>query len=589
MSRCFPYPPPGYVKKARNDARRDHVDSLAKAKQKEKKHKKERTDEEKSKDKRRKDKELSQDKHKEKNNKKEKHKDEKKDKGVSRTSEDGTEKLIQSHHEDRLGGRWKTIETNHCKLSDGLDRQIKMEEKVSANRVVDNFTSSVQRSSDVSGTKAAKVIERVARNKVIPASMDSLTSRINGMGRPADRVLNSIQSQAEVLRSANAIQRERNAANKLVSNLTHLEQTGDAGKGQPVNNSRVSIQQKTDGPYVAAVGNKENCKQNKALTDPSSTMQRSFNGLSRSAESTAILANEKVDGIGLTKTLEDRGETKKFVPNNILIEQREQDGISQAVEKDADKRIGRKEKNTEEEAYGRKVERHKDRDWDKDKSKLEVKGKDQEKSSQNCERKHKEYDEITDMGKKVRMDIPNAELIASAEDQKSSNTRENKKRKELEMNGLVHENNLLTNKFQRTTASDLLANGKIVNLSHNACSSMSSGALNDSKAGKHPVDKKEHITKDIKAAQPSSDGLRHPAVMHMKLPHPDSKYLDEMYSVPKMDDYPEYDDQDWLFCRSHLHSNPRTKLEADERPQVWAKAIRIGSENVVALPYVIPF
>ncbi|URD89037.1 hypothetical protein MUK42_26574 [Musa troglodytarum] len=588
MSRCFPYPPPGYVKKARNDARRDHGDSLAKVKQKEKKHKKERTDKEKSKDKRKEDKELSQDEHKEKNNKKEKHKDKKKDKGVGRTSEDETEKPIQSHHEDRLEGRWKTKETNHCKLSDELDHQIKMEEKVSANRVVDNFPSSVQRSSDVSGSKAAKVMERVSSNKVIPASMDSLTSRTNGMGRPADRVLNSIRSQTEVLGSANAIQRERNAANKLVSNLTHLEQTGDAGKSQPVNNSRVSIQQKSDGPYVASMGKKENCKQNKALMEPSSTMQRSFNGLSRSAENTAILAHGNVDGIGLTKTLEDRGETKKFVPNNIFIEQREQDGISRAVEKDADKRIERKEKNTEEEAYGRKVERHKNRCWDKkDKSKLEVKGKDQEKSSQNCERKHKEYDEIRDMGKKVHMDIPNPELIASAEDQKSSNTHENKKRKELEMNG--HENNLLPNKFQRTTASDLVANGKIVNLSHNACSSMNSGALDNSKAGKHPVDKKEHITKDIKAVQPSSDGLMHPAVMHMKPPHPDSKYLDEMYSVPKMDDYPEYDDQDWLFCRSHLHSNPRTKLEADERPQVWAKAIGIGSENVVALPYVIPF
>ncbi|RRT41671.1 hypothetical protein B296_00051594 [Ensete ventricosum] len=445
MSRCFPYPPPGYVKKARNDARSDLVDSLAKVllryvKQKEKKHKKERTDKQKSKHKRRKDKELSQDKHKEKkNNKKEKHKDKKLDKGVSRTSEDGTEKPIQSHHEDRLGDRWKTKETNHCRLSDELDRQIKLEEKVSANRVVDNFTSSVQRSSDVSGAKAAKVMERVASNKIIPASMDSLTSRTNGMGRSADSILNSIRSQAEVLGSSNAIQRERNAANKLVSNLTHLEHTRDAGKGQPVNNSWVSIQQKSDGPYIATVGKKENCKQNKALTDPSSTMQRSFNGLSRSAESSAILAHEKVDGIDLTKTLEDRGETKKFVPNNNLIEQREQDGISRAMEKDADKRIGRKEKNTEVEAYGIKLERHKDRDWDKkDKSKLEMKGKNMEKSSQNCERKHKDYDEIRDMGKKVHMDIRNPDLLASAEDLKSSNTHENKKRKELEMNGLMH-------------------------------------------------------------------------------------------------------------------------------------------------------
>ncbi|CAL9075981.1 unnamed protein product [Musa textilis] len=59
--------------------------------------------------------------------------------------------------------------------------------------------------------------------------------------------------------------------------------------------------------------------------------------------------------------------------------------------------------------------------------------------------------------------------------------------------------------------------------------------------------------------------------------------------MPNMDDLPEYDDQEWLYCCFHLQSKPKTDLEADETPQVWAEAIRIGSESVLALPYVIPF
>ncbi|KAL0675820.1 hypothetical protein Bca4012_003801 [Brassica carinata] len=80
MSRCFPFPPPGYEKKISTD----EANPLIKEKQKkEKKHKK---DKEKKKDK-----ETSKDKHKERKERKEKHKDKKdkdRDKEKSSTSED---------------------------------------------------------------------------------------------------------------------------------------------------------------------------------------------------------------------------------------------------------------------------------------------------------------------------------------------------------------------------------------------------------------------------------------------------------------------------------------------------------------------
>ncbi|KAJ4886034.1 hypothetical protein Rs2_25782 [Raphanus sativus] len=88
MSRCFPFPPPGYEKKIRND----EADSLIKEKKKkEKKHKKEKKDKEKKEGKDSKDKDTSKDKHKERKEKKEKHKDRKdkdRNKEKSTTSED---------------------------------------------------------------------------------------------------------------------------------------------------------------------------------------------------------------------------------------------------------------------------------------------------------------------------------------------------------------------------------------------------------------------------------------------------------------------------------------------------------------------
>ncbi|RRT46532.1 hypothetical protein B296_00052444 [Ensete ventricosum] len=106
MSRCFPYPPPGYEKKVKNDARSDYVYLLAKEKHKEKKHKKENRDTEKREGKTGRDKDRMKDKHKEKKNRREKHKGKKKeedrDKVVRGTHYDKIEKPIQCHHKNRM-------------------------------------------------------------------------------------------------------------------------------------------------------------------------------------------------------------------------------------------------------------------------------------------------------------------------------------------------------------------------------------------------------------------------------------------------------------------------------------------------------
>lgn len=162
---------------------------------------------------------------------------------------------------------------------------------------------------------------------------------------------------------------------------------------------------------------------------------------------------------------------------------------------------------------------------------------------------------------------------------------------------VITENDSQPNKFQRTTPSPhLVENGRTVDLSDVACSFIKPEAINNIEVRKLPLDIKEHTVNGTRVAHSSPDGSRHPAVVvnakvqvSVKAPHPDSKYLSEIYSVPKIYDVPEYDDQEWLLGSCHFQSTQKSKLSADETPQVWAEAVTLGSEDVLALPYVIPF
>ena len=69
-------------------------------------------------------------------------------------------------------------------------------------------------------------------------------------------------------------------------------------------------------------------------------------------------------------------------------------------------------------------------------------------------------------------------------------------------------------------------------------------------------------------------------------PHSDSKYLSQIYLVPKMPELPDYDNQEWLFSSK----KPRVESSLAEEPsQVWAEAQPIESADIIALPYVIPY
>lgn len=76
----------------------------------------------------------------------------------------------------------------------------------------------------------------------------------------------------------------------------------------------------------------------------------------------------------------------------------------------------------------------------------------------------------------------------------------------------------------------------------------------------------------------------------VKPPHPDSKYLSQILTVPIVE-WSGFDDQEWLFgSKDNNAKKPRSSSSLVEvETQVWAEAIRVESADVTALPYVIPY
>ncbi|KAK3029412.1 hypothetical protein RJ639_039756 [Escallonia herrerae] len=115
--------------------------------------------------------------------------------------------------------------------------------------------------------------------------------------------------------------------------------------------------------------------------------------------------------------------------------------------------------------------------------------------------------------------------------------------------------------------------------------------------GDHELEKKERSINGLKAAQdpnicssrPSSaPQVKEKIKASKRPPHPDSKYLSEILTVPKVEWSDSYD-QEWLFASNDVQvKKPRLcSSQVDEAKVVWAEALRIEFADVTALPYHI--
>ncbi|KAA3454709.1 myb-like protein X [Gossypium australe] len=482
MSRCFPFPPPGYEKKARIE----NEDLLKKEKEKEKKHKKEKKDKDKDKDKEKrekkekKEKDKSDGKHKDKKDKKEKYRDKKKEK----------KEKDRDKEKDRSQSGDKFIQKEKGR---DKDRSSTLDEKKHAGQFLGYNGQKVSQNSNL----------------------------------------------AEDFRDSKFVQGRR------------IRDEGP-GAGDRFAEKFMVNDNKRDEQMVRLVA--------KTANTPAEGMEKN----KRSDDSRA----EGIPGQAENNT-ERRGEGKE-----------------KTKEKESNDKI--KDKHKEKKSHG------KEKDGDREKHEAAVKAKTEHRNLEQDNLKGSKKDDP--VGTKTQksldpFDVGNKGAVAV----------ENlHKRKDREKNGFFHVDDIKPNKQPRTTSSHPLTdNGRtlesceapIAPTSDTPKARTSLKADNNERkvngiieAQLSSISPTKHLSTSAKASQTDK--------VFMKPPHPDTKYLSQVLSVPEMEEWPDFDDQAWLFSSNESQSKKNPKVgfpEIDETPHVWSEALQIESADVYALPYVIPY
>ncbi|XP_048232968.1 RNA-binding protein 25 isoform X1 [Ricinus communis] len=471
MSRCFPFPRPGYEKKPRTD----DTDLLKKEKNKEKKRKKDKKEKEKREGKEKRDKDRGKEKNREKKDQKENHKDKgrDKDKEKKRTSD---EKKVEGQPGSYNGENFGSNSLQNGVVKDSiyveeLARRIRIEDGASGSKMVEKFVATDQRRGEVRGM----VVER------------------------------SVVSQSQ--------EKEK---------VKHNNE--DHGK---VNGQRHHI--------------------------------------------------------------DTRGLEKAFIHDFFGTDQERVKGLVKLVEKkETEKQMEGKEKNKHKES-GSKGDKHKigDREnnrksKDKDRDKVEKKEKTKEITESSKEQpKLKENVSKLKEGSKDSLDFRNTKSeILNLSNVGSAVEGNLGKRKEPERNGYLLDNGNWPNKFPRPVSSSHPAteNGKKLEPCRTATQFISEKqwVVHDHKLDM--TDKKinglitaEQKINGLVAAQPRTSSIKSlsvcvPAIENgetlSKPPHPDTKYLNQIISIPEMEERLDVDDQEWLLSCNHLLSKKQREGSA---------------------------
>ncbi|XP_022733182.1 DNA ligase 1-like [Durio zibethinus] len=539
MSRCFPFPPPGYEKKVRTD----DVDLLKKEKLKEKKHKKEKKDKEKR-EKEKEEKDRSDGKHKDKKDKKEKHKDKKKEKDKEKDrSNNSEEKKFPGHPEGQNGGKTSDEKKLPGKLEGHSGEKFVQKEK-GRDKDQSSFSGERKLVGQFSGYNGEKISQK---------------------SHPAEDFRDSkfVQELGRRIRDDGA-----GVGNQLVDKFIGTDRKRDEGV--------VRLVAKTANTLV---GEKEkNKRSDERKLDVQGTWEETRSAGNAVVQNLSGAVKNRVEGI------------PRQVENNT---EKQGEGKEKTKEKESDDKIRDKpkDKDREKKSHGKDKDRDKEKE---EKVKAEVKAK--------GEHRNLEQDNLKGSNKDDPVGTINLKTShASKEGNKGAVAEENlRKRKDLEQNGFLLVNDIKPNKLLRTTSSShpLADNGRTLESCQAPISLTSDihGAGTTLKA-----DNKERKVNGIIEAQlfsvsPTkhlSAGAQASQIddLSKKPPHPDSKYLSQVLLVPKMEKWSDFDDQEWLF---HSNESQSKKLkvgfsEIDEAPQVWAGPLQIESADICALPYVIPY
>ncbi|KAE8712270.1 protein ELC [Hibiscus syriacus] len=541
MSRCFPFPPPGYEKKARTN----DVDLLNKEKQKEKSHKEKKRDKDKEekkrekKEKKAKDRSDGKQKDKDKKDKKEKDKDKKKENGRDKEKEkdrsNNSEEKKFSGHSDVQNGEKISDEKKLPGKSEGHSA----EKFIQKEKVRDKDRSSLSGEKKLAGHISGYNGEKIGQNCHL--AEDFRDSKF-------------VQELAGRVRDEGA-----GARSELVDKFTGSDRKKDEGM--------VS--------FVAKTANK--LAEEKEKTKKSDDRKFNVQGIE---EETRAGGNAMVSNLSAANKARVEG-----IPNQVENNaERRGEGKEKTKEKGDDKiRDKRRDKHREKKSH-RKAK-------DRDKAK-------EEKAKAKGEHRNLELDNLK--GSNRDDPLNTIRLHPSKEGNKDAIAEENlRKRKDLEKNGFFHVDDVRPNKLPKISSSQMLTgNGKTLE----SCQAPIPLTLDSKGPGTSPrVENKERKVNGIVEAQLSSvSPAKHLSssaqasqidVVSTKPPHPDSKYLSQVLTVPKMEEWSDFDEQSWLFQNTESQSKkPKVGFsQIDEPPQVWAEALQIDSVDVYALPYVIPY
>ncbi|KAM7258638.1 hypothetical protein ACFE04_014379 [Oxalis oulophora] len=571
MSRCFPFPPPGYVKKTKAD----DIDLLKKPyfyfviialtelfldtfdmdvttsisciyyciqismeKHKEKKHKKEKKDKEKKESKEKREKDRSDGKHRDKKDKKDKHREKKdRDKDKNQTPDD--KRLFPGGQSESHNG---------------------------ANAPDDKKLS---RKPDHSGEKfIGREREKDAMDKTSVTAEKKVGGQIpsyHGEKLPPPPAPHSRDSKFVQDLARRGRDEEKAVSNQLAEKFIATDQKGGEGVAKLV--------AKTSGTWTEG---KEKTKDNRGgdrkLEDGQGIKDRT-KSKSPMAQNLPGLVQLKAEGI--PKPL-DRNVDMQIKGKSLKVETWQNKGD--------DNKLPRVNKHGE----NNKEEKNREKNKSKEKAKKEN-VKDISELNKNAGRdKFREGSMVDHMD---RLKTKSSELPKDSE-MSTVPGEILKKRKDHESNGFLHANDSKPNKLPRLIPSSdrSIQNGRTVELNHmpTTCTSDKQGAANyiisENKKDHKPNGIIELQPKHVSPANPSlktvqADRITEPRI---KPPHPDMKYLTEILAVPKLEEMSDFDDQDWLFQKPGPHLK---QSEAEDPLEVWSEARWIESGDIFALPY----
>ncbi|XP_039687523.1 myb-like protein X isoform X14 [Medicago truncatula] len=601
MSRCFPFPPPGYEKKSRTD----DVDLLKKERRKEKKHKKEKKDKEKKESKENGEKEGRDGKHKDKKDKKEKSREKKKDKDKDKDNGKDKSKISAAD------GRGSPAQAQGLNAGNLHQKEIKQNDK-KAFLFEDRLTK--QHGSN-NGEKARENNHLAEENKDSKFLME-LDRRVRNNDGGAGTQLVQQSTTADCRKDEGTVRLvakisgtgtwpdgKEKLQNKGVD-AKKIDGRGIRAEARPIGNATVQ-NHAVDGKKIGTWPNGKEKFQDKGV-DAKKIDGRGICTEARPIGNAAVQnhagnCHPRPLEKNFDKTLEGRVEGTDRTKE-------EKDDKRRDKRKDDKRGDKRKEKDKEKKGHG------KDKDRDKEKKK-------EEKAKQKIENRNGEQNKLKDSNKAGLVD-PNSSTQVSKNSHENSIIGVNlKKRNEIDSNGVLHahENSITRGNLKKwkeidsngvlhahdsrpsmlpgpSSSHPFTENGRILEPCQISPINASDGPAAATNVKVENKDRKINGIIEVPTSVVSPNKIPTatvPAnpVIKVPKPHPDTKYISQVYSVPKANEWSDFDDQEWLFGSNHSQERkPVVKSsEVVDTLQVWAEAVHIEPADVFALPYVIPY